>query len=72
MYLADVAAPRFRNQDRIPFRLNLGVLHLVSAVVPAPAVLSERVGPVLAGWEKEGSGARRGWVRVEDTSRQTY
>ena len=34
MYLADVAAPRFRNQDRIPFRLNLGVLHLVSAVVP--------------------------------------
>ena len=48
MYLADVAAPRFRNQDRIPFRLNLGVLHLVSAVVPAPAVLSERVGPVLA------------------------
>ena len=61
MYLADVAAPRFRNQDRIPFRLNLGVLHLVSAVVPAPAVLSERVGPVLAGGKRGlGRAARLG------------
>ena len=43
--LADVAAPRFRNQDRIPFRLNLGVLHLVSEAIdrgPAEVLRGER------------------------------